>query len=214
MKRLLLLAFATLLLFTLGSAAWYYSKLHNNKGTHKAATISSHSERMIPLKEQAGNILAYAKKNNYNTQQCFLVNMNINSGTNRFFVYDLKKDSLLDAGLVAHGRCNENWLTGRKYGNAPGCGCTSLGKYKVGKPYKGRFGLAYKLYGLDSTNNNAFKRFVVSHSHSCMPDKEVDPYPVCQSDGCPMVSPIFLNKLAGIIDGSSKPILLYTFDGN
>jgi hypothetical protein len=40
----------------------------------------------------------------------------------------------------------------------PGCGCTALGKYKIGDKYKGRFGTAYKLLGLDSSNNNAFKK--------------------------------------------------------
>jgi hypothetical protein len=87
--------------------------------------------------------------------------MTLPSGQNRFFIYDITKDTIRNSGLVTHGRCNEMWLDGRKYSNTPGCGCTSLGKYKIGNSYMGRFGLAYKLYGLDKTNNNAFKRFVV-----------------------------------------------------
>jgi hypothetical protein len=138
--------------------------------------------------------------------------MNIASGVNRFFVYDLGKDSVLDAGLVTHGRCNELWLSGRKYDNKIGCGCTSLGKYRIGTPYKGRFGLAYKLHGLDSTNSNAFKRYVVLHSHECVPNEEVIPAPICQSDGCPTVSEAFLKKLASLIDASPKPILLSIVD--
>ncbi len=105
---------------------------------------------------------------------------------------------MLSSSLVAHGRCNETWLKGRKYGNDEGCGCSSLGKYKIGNPYHGRFGLAYKLHGLDATNNNAFKRYVVLHSHECVPNNEVAPYPICQSDGCPTVSAAFLKQLAGI----------------
>jgi hypothetical protein len=140
--------------------------------------------------------------------------MSIESGKNRLFVYDLKKDSVMDAGLVAHGRCNKDWLNGRQYGNEVGCGCTSLGRYKIGNPYNGKFGRAYKLHGLDSTNNNAFKRYVVLHSYTAVPDAEVHPLPICQSDGCPMVSASFLQKLATIIDKSSQPILLYTFDRN
>jgi hypothetical protein len=154
----------------------------------------------------------YARQHGYNTNTCFLIDMSIESGKNRFFVFDLQKDSILDAGLVAHGSCNKTWLSGRQYGNDVGCGCTSLGKYKIGAPYKGRFGVAYKLYGLDATNSNAFERAVVLHSYYAVPDKEVYPYPICQSQGCPMVSPAFLNKLAGIINASSKPMLLYTFD--
>ena len=138
--------------------------------------------------------------------------MHIESGKNRFFVINLNSDSIMDAGLVTHGRCNQNWLRGRKYGNEVGCGCTSLGLYKIGSAYKGRFGLAYKLHGLDSTNSNAFQRFVVLHSMECVPESETYPYPICQSDGCPTVSPGFLKKLQVILDSSAKPVLLYIYE--
>ena len=118
----------------------------------------------------------------------------------------------MNAGLVTHGRCNKSWLNGRQYGNEVGCGCTSLGKYKVGVSYKGKFGLAYKLHGLDSTNNNAFRRYVVLHSHECVPEQEVDPAPICQSDGCPTVSLSFLTELAKQLDKSGKPVLLWVFE--
>jgi hypothetical protein len=55
---------------------------------------------------------------------------------------------------------------------------------------------------------------VVLHSYSAVPDSEVDPAPICQSDGCPMVSAAFLQKLGTIIDHSHQPILLYIFDQN
>jgi hypothetical protein len=43
-------------------------------------------------------------------------------------------------------------------------------------------------------DNNAFKRFVVLHSHECVPETEVQDE-ICQSDGCPTVSPQFLQQL-------------------
>jgi hypothetical protein len=211
MKKLLIIAVALLLGFLMASAAWYYSKL-KKKDVPRIGVSGVKKALMRRLNVHAQQMQSYASHNGYNANICFLLDMHIESGRNRFFIYDMKKDSIVEAGLVTHGRCNQNWLNGRQYGNKIGCGCTSLGKYKIGKPYKGRFGLAYKLYGLDSTNNNAYNRFVVLHSHSCVPNAEVHPYPICQSDGCPTVSPPFLNKLAGIIDQSSKPILLFTFD--
>lgn len=138
--------------------------------------------------------------------------MDMPSGSNRFFIYDLEKDSLLDAALVTHGRCNEAWLEGRKYSNEVGSGCTSPGRYKIGNPYMGRFGLAYKLHGLDSSNSNAYARYVVLHAMECVPDNEVDPYPICQSDGCPAVPANFLKKLAHIIDRSPRPVLLWIYE--
>ncbi|WP_166437208.1 murein L,D-transpeptidase catalytic domain-containing protein [Niastella caeni] len=211
MKRILLLSLALIFCFVLAGAAWYYSKLNTGK-THTAVTSIANKKLLTRLSNHGKPLLAYAKQHGYNTNTCFLLDMSIESGKNRFFIYDLKKDSVIDAGLVAHGRCNKDWLTGRQYGNEVGCGCTSLGKYKIGNPYKGKFGLAYKLHGLESTNSNAFKRFVVLHAHSCVPDAAVDPLPICQSDGCPTVSTPFLQKLASVIDQSKQPVLLYTFD--
>lgn len=147
----------------------------------------------------------------YNTTIAFLVDMSLPSGSNRFMVIDLQKDSLLNSAPVTHGRCNENWLEGRKYGNTVGGGCTSLGKYKIGIAYHGRFGLAYKLHGLEQTNNKAFERFVVLHAHECVPDKAVTE-DICQSDGCPTVSPGFLQYLKTIINGSKKPVLLWIYE--
>jgi hypothetical protein len=211
MKRFLLIAISVIVIFTLSSAAWYLSALNLHKRSNHVAAAAVNNTVVLKLKERAPRLLSYAAKNGYNTGICLLVNMSLESGTNRFFMYDLQNDSVLDAGLVTHGSCNKDWLTGRQYGNTPGCNCTSLGKYKIGKPYYGKFGRSYKLYGLDSTNSNAFKRFVVLHSLTCVPDSEVYPYPICQSYGCPAVSPAFLKKLAVTIDSSSRPILLWIF---
>jgi L,D-transpeptidase catalytic domain len=175
-----------------------------------------HSQRVLAntslekMKEKAADAKKFISQNNFNTSTCFLVDMSLPSGQNRFFVYDLAKDTIQQSGLVTHGRCNQYWLEGRKYDNTVGCGCTSLGKYKIGNPYNGRFGLAFKLYGLDKTNDKAFSRFVVLHSHSCVPESEVKD-DICQSDGCPTVAPGFLLQLKSILNDSRKPVLLWIY---
>ncbi len=143
---------------------------------------------------------------------CALVDMSVGSGKNRFFVYDLDKDSVILAGLVAHGSCDAGFQLAPGFSNTPNSGCSSLGKYKIGNHYKGKFGLAYKLHGLDSLNSHAYERNIVLHSYGCVPEQETDPIPICNSRGCPMVSPGFLNQLALIIDRSKKPLLLWIFD--
>ncbi len=163
------------------------------------------------MKTKAEEAKSFIQQKGYNAEICFLIDMSIASGQPRFFVYNLKKDTVLNAGLVTHGRCNENWLEGRKYGNTVGCGCTSLGKYKIGNPYNGRFGLAFKLYGLETTNDKAFQRFVVLHSHSCVPETSISEE-ICQSDGCPTVSPGFLQQLKPMINHSAKPVLLWIYE--
>jgi hypothetical protein len=153
----------------------------------------------------------FTRQKKYNEQTCFLIDMSLPSGQNRFFIYDLKKDSLLQAGLVAHGNCFQNWLEGRKYSNVVGGGCTSLGRYRIGIPYTGKWGYSYKLHGLDSSNSNAFERTVVLHGHSCVSAKETEEE-ICQSNGCPTVNPEFLEKLKSLINSSTRPVLLWIYD--
>lgn len=174
-----------------------------------ATTSMPETKRLLP---RALALKVYAGKNNMDTTVAFLIDMNLHSGSNRFFVFDLNANKIIYSGLVAHGRCNALPLKGRKYSNVVGGGCTSLGHYKIGNKYTGKFGLAYKLYGLDATNNNAFERFVVLHAHECVPTEDVAPYPICQSDGCPTVSPGFLKILSHIIDNVERPITLEIFD--
>lgn len=213
MKRIFFVTLALFITLLVLGSGWYLSKfrpLPKTSARHSKPLVNKALK--LTLDTKGSDAKKFVKANGYNNKICFLVNMTIESGRNRFFVYDLQNDSVINTGLVTHGRCNEDWLTGRKYGNEVGCGCTSLGKYKIGNPYQGRFGLAYKLHGLESTNSNAFKRYVVLHSHECVPAREVDPAPICQSDGCPTVSLSFLKSLATIIDGSEKPVLLWVFE--
>ena len=163
------------------------------------------------LRTYAASLKTYAKANRFNEQIGFLVDMNISSGKNRFFVYNLDRDSLEMDGLVTHGSGNGNEGNGISFSNIPGSLCTSLGKYKIGHSYTGRFGLAYKLYGLDPSNNKAFERAVVLHSLDCVPAGETDPFPICESLGCPTVAPSFLQSLKRYIDPSGKPILLWIY---
>ena len=86
------------------------------------------------LKRQADKIREYAEANGYSMEYCFLVDMSIPSGKNRFFVYNLKDDSVEIAGLVAHGKGSDiGSPDALMFSNEPNSNCTSLGKYKMGK---------------------------------------------------------------------------------
>lgn len=165
----------------------------------------------VSLHNHALEVKKFIQQHHFNSRFCFLIDMSKPSGNNRFFVYNLSGDSVEMQGLVAHGCCNTLFLRGRKYSNTNGSGCSSLGRYRIGEAYKGQYGHAYRLYGMDATNNNAYNRHVVLHSYDCVPDKEIAPQELCQSYGCPMVSPLFLSRLAKKLDASSKPVLLYIY---
>jgi L,D-transpeptidase catalytic domain len=191
------------------TAFWKKTKAHNLPLNQTSVKIDKkYTEK---LKEKIIAARKFVLQKGYNSKTCLFIDMSLPSGKNRFFIYNLAKDTLEAAALVAHGNCFEYWLEGRRYSNVVGSGCTSLGKYKIGSSYTGKFGYSYKLHGLDSTNTNALERTVVLHAHSCIPETEVNDE-ICQSNGCPTVAPNFLNQLKLIINNSKKPVLLWIFD--
>lgn len=144
----------------------------------------------------------------YNKRIAFFIDMKIPSGQNRFFVYDLKSNKIIDKGLVAHGSGSETIIKGKlNFSNIPNSLSTSLGRYYIGNSYYGRFGKAYKLYGLDKTNSNAFRRDIVFHYYYDVPYQEQKGY-ICNSFGCPMVNKKYFERTAKIIDGSESNIIM------
>ena len=180
----------------------------NSTFKYFAPTFEINAE-MAKVKNNRTLLKIYAAKNKCNQDYAFIIDMRIPSYKKRFFVYNLKKDSLINSGFVAHGTGSETFRGELLFSNVPDSRCTSLGKYKIGASYKGIYGFSYRLQGLDSTNNKALERAIVLHGHACVPDKETDEYPICFSYGCPMVSPVFLQNLKGYIAKQGKmPILL------
>jgi len=145
---------------------------------------------------------------NYNSEMAYFIDMKVMSGKNRFFIYDLKKGEVIDKGLVAHGSGSE---TGNgvelKFSNTPNSYCTALGKYAIGEKYSGVFGTAYRLKGLDKTNNNALARSIVLHHYDDVPYSEQN-QPIVNSLGCPMVNKTFFERIEKQIDNSKKEILV------
>lgn len=168
----------------------------------------------IRLKQNTSSIEEYVKASDFNTEYCFLVDMSIPSGKKRFFIYNIKKDIVEYSSLVSHGSgsystgCNDQLV----FSNMPNSNATSLGKYKIGNAYTGKYGLSYKLYGLDSTNSNAYQRAIVLHSDNYVPQAETYPRHIYESAGCPCVSPTFLAEIGKYISTSSKPILLWIYN--
>jgi len=190
------------------------AKTENYKTTKTPVTKKSSAEKPAPkysVSNRAGEIATYADQKGYSTKYCFLIDMSLPSGQNRFFVYDLKKKSVSYSGLVAHGSCNERFISQARFSNTNNSGCSSPGKYKVGVLYRGQYGESFRLHGLDKSNSNAFQRGVVIHGYDCVPDEEIYPRVLCNSLGCPMVSYNFFDKLSGIIQQSEKPILLWIY---
>jgi len=180
-----------------------------NEKEEKEIPASSENATIINILTKKVN--NYAIQNDMSTEFCFLIDMSLPSGRNRFFIYDLKKNTIINSGLVSHGSCNETFLARPKFSNESKSGCSSLGKFKVGEFYNGKYGKSFRLYGLDNCNSNAYKRAVVIHGYDCVPDEEIYPRVLCNSLGCVMVSYKFFDKISGLIRKSDKPIVLWIY---
>ena len=180
-----------------------------NKEEVKEIPAASENTAIINILTKKVN--NYAIQNDMSTDYCFLVDMSLPSGRNRFFIYDLKKNTIMNSGLVSHGSCNETFLARPKFSNESKSGCSSLGKFKVGEFYTGKYGKSFRLYGLDNCNSNAYKRAVVIHGYDCVPDEEIYPRVLCNSLGCVMVSYKFFDNIVRLIRKSEKPIVLWIY---
>lgn len=168
------------------------------------------------LVSRATDALAYCKVHKMNTDYCFLIDMSIHSGKNRFFVWNFCTKSTEFEGLVCHGAGGGSTGAIPVFSNVVNSGCTSLGKYRVGVKSYSKYGIHihYKLHGLDSTNSNTYQRFIVLHSFDPVPSVQI--YPVHlymgMSLGCPVVSNAMMRKLNALLEKQKKPVLLWIYN--
>ena len=207
MKKFLKIFFLSFLLIISASAIYLFSQ--NSTLTKESATR---------LNEKAKEALSFCEENGYNTDFCILIDMKIHSGKYRMFIYDLTNQKIERQALCAHG-CGkgEKTSTGAKplFSNVEGSYLTSLGKYKLGIRSYSQWGINvhYKMHGLEATNNNAFKRIIVLHSHSPLPETEIYPLhlPMGWSLGCPVTDDATMKYLDTKLKNINKPVLLWIY---
>lgn len=183
-----------------------FSKNAANKPFASSELTITTEEKLLQQVKRIKELVQY--NSNYNPDIAFFIDMQVMSGKNRFFIYDLKNNVILDQGLVAHGFGSRIKIDGdQKFSNENGSLCTSLGCYSIGQSYNGQFGKAYKLHGLDATNDKSFSRNIVLHKSSDVPYEEQNNQ-IEYSFGCPMVNEKYYERIEKLIDGSKRSIIL------
>jgi len=180
--------------------------------------LTACSQDSTRINEKAEEALAFCRANEYNTDFCILIDMKIHSGRYRMFIYDFNTQKVERKALCAHG-CGkgDKTSTGDQplFGNEEGSLLTSLGKYKIGIRSYSQWGINvhYKMHGLEPTNNNAFKRIIVLHSHTPVPAIEIYPFhlPMGWSFGCPVTDDDTMTFLDAKLKNTKKPVLLWIY---
>ncbi len=169
-------------------------------------------------KSKAKQAFEYCKTNNFNTDFCILIDMSLHSGVKRFLVWDFKLDTVLHKFLVGHGCCDNSWKRdfskeNPTFSNTDGSHCSSLGKYKIGERGYSSWGVnvKYVLHGLESTNNNAQKRYIVFHSWEVVEDEEVYPNGTPEGWGCPAISNNSFKMIDPLLMSSTNAVLMWIY---
>jgi len=209
MKRLLF----SILVTTLFSAC--QKRADQSEGTQSVDMVkpveAKSIEPGVELEQKAVELLEFASQKGQSTQTAILIDLSRHSGQNRFFIWDLQANKALHEGLVAHGHCKSGFYDETvTFSNTVNSTCSSEGKYSIGERYLGQYGEAYKLHGLEESNSAAFERFIVMHGHDCVPDKPRSAS-ICNSEGCPTLSPAMMKTAIEVIDKSEKPMLMWIF---
>lgn len=168
--------------------------------------------------KKAEEALKFCKEKNFNQDFCILVDMSLHSGVNRFFVWDFNQNKIVKKFLVGHGCGNSIWSmdftkNSPKFSNVDGSHLSSLGKYRLGERDNSEWGIGvkYLMHGLEETNSNALKRFIVFHSWEKMAVQEVFPKGSPEGWGCPTVSNDALRELDPLLQNSKKPVLFWMY---
>lgn len=99
------------------------------------------------------------------------------SAKSRFYIINLNKMAVVAAYHVSHGsgsdRDNDGYAT--YFSNQPGSKASSVGVYKTGDIYSGKYGKSLRLHGLSPTNSNVYRRAVVIHPSPYVKEANVKP---------------------------------------
>ena len=177
----------------------------------------SQEDEKTLLQAKADTAMIYCVENKMNADICFLIDMSIHSGKYRFYAWSFTEGKVLFSGLCCHGMGGNSTVETPEFSNISGSNCTSLGKYKLGIRSYSQWGINihYKMHGLESTNNNAYSRYVVLHSFSSVSDNEIYPQhlPLGWSLGCPVISDNTMRKVDELLKDlkSEKPVLLWIY---
>lgn len=162
------------------------------------------------VKSRAVALREYCRKEGYNTNVALFVDLSRHSGRNRFVAWNLEQNVAIFTCPVSHGsgsECSHRRSAYACLSNEDGSHLSSVGRALVAERYDGRYGIAYRLDGLDDTNSNLRSRFVVLHGWEHTTSFPIFPLATVGSFGCPVLSRKMMAKVDSLIRDESKVIL-------
>ena len=121
---------------------------------------------------------------------------------NRFYEEALQKRWIKKKLSWAHVR-----RAYAKCSNEDGSHLSSIGKCLIAERYEGRYGVAYRLDGLEESNSALRERCVVLHGWQYTTSFPIYPFPTVGSWGCPVLSRRAMRKVDEILRREERVVL-------
>ncbi|MEO5682891.1 MAG: murein L,D-transpeptidase catalytic domain-containing protein [Chitinophagaceae bacterium] len=176
----------------------------------KQADYGADSYSYAAIYDGSEDLKNYAERSGSNADYAIIVNLGIKTGKKRFFVIDLSTNTIIKTAVVAEGSGDIASFGGKKYSNEIGSTSTSLGIFKIGKRATKD---AYRLHGLEESNNNAYAREMMLQAADEVPNDEIS-FPTLKTNGSLALSNSFFKELSVMIEKSAKPVLLMVNDSS
>lgn len=155
----------------------------------------------------------FCYREGYNTHMAIFVDLSRHSGRRRLVVWDFEQSVPLLMSPVSHGSGSQMSHVRSAYAsvsNEDGSHLSSVGRALIAERYEGRYGVAYRLDGLDVTNYNLRSRCVVLHSWRYTTSFPIFPIPTVGSFGCPVVSTKVMERLDALLQ-EEKGVVMDVF---
>ena len=163
--------------------------------------------------ERAKELLEYCRREGYNTRVALFVDLSRHSGRRRFVAWDMVRMVPIFTSPVSHGSGSEMSHVRSAYArfsNEDGSHLSSLGRAVVAERYEGRYGVAYRLDGLEATNSNLRSRYVVLHGWEHTTSYPIWPRATVGSFGCPVLSRRMMARVDELLR-REKDVILEVF---
>lgn len=139
-----------------------------------------------------------------------LIDFSLSSNVKRFWVIDMKNNTILFHSLVAHGRNTGNEFA-QHFSNKSESHQSSLGFYTTAETYSGKHGYSLRLDGLEQgINSNARDRAIVIHGADYVSENFIQQHGrLGRSFGCPSLPNDISKKIIETIKDKSCLFVYY-----
>lgn len=162
------------------------------------------------FENHAAVLLEFCRERGYNDRVALLWDLARHSGRRRFAVWNFREGRAEHIFVASHGSgsaASRVRSARARVSDKEGSHLSSEGRALVAERYMGRYGVAYRLDGLDGTNASLRRRCIVLHGWRYTTPFPIWPAATAGSWGCPVLSVRDMATLDAILQHERRVVL-------